>query len=192
MNIKQLYNSDESVLQGIKTSDDAALRHLYKICYPIVRNLVLKNSGTEEDIDDILQEGIIVFYEKVKSDNFKITCSITTFIYSVCRNHWLKYLKKKSSTIAFSDTHETLDSIVDSMEEEILINEKQKLLMEKLGDLGEPCKSILLFFYYEKISMEKIAEKLGYTNADNAKNQKYKCLKRLKSMMVDKHKTIIN
>jgi hypothetical protein len=28
--------------------------------------------------------------------------------------------------------------------------------------------------------MDEIAEKFGYTNADNAKNQKYKCLQRLK------------
>jgi hypothetical protein len=28
--------------------------------------------------------------------------------------------------------------------------------------------------------MDDITEKFGYTNADNAKNQKYKCLKRLK------------
>jgi hypothetical protein len=28
--------------------------------------------------------------------------------------------------------------------------------------------------------MDEIAEKFGYTNSDNAKNQKYKCLQRLK------------
>jgi hypothetical protein len=34
-------------------------------------------------------------------------------------------------------------------------------------------------------SMEEITEKFGYTNADNAKNQKYKCLKRLKKVFFD-------
>jgi len=33
--------------------------------------------------------------------------------------------------------------------------------------------------------MEEITEKFGYNNADNAKNQKYKCLKRLKKVFFD-------
>jgi hypothetical protein len=36
--------------------------------------------------------------------------------------------------------------------------------------------------------METIREKFGYTNADNAKNQKYKCLQRLKKLFFDAHK----
>ena len=188
MSIKRLYNLDESILQGIRSSDDAALRHLYKVCYPFIRNLVLKNSGTIDDIDDILQEGIIVFYEKVKSDNFTITCSITTFIYSICRNIWLKNLKKKSLNIPFTKTHESIDFTDDTIDEENILNEKQRTLVVALRDLGDPCKSILTCFYYEQFSMEKIAEKFGYTNADNAKTQKYKCLQRLKSMMFSKIK----
>jgi hypothetical protein len=34
--------------------------------------------------------------------------------------------------------------------------------------------------------MEEIAEKFGYTNADNAKTQKYKCLQRLKKYFFEK------
>jgi len=188
MSIKRLYNLDESILQGIRLSEDDALSHLYTVCYPIIRNLVLKNSGTEEDIDDILQEGIIVFYEKVKSGNFTITCSITTFIYSVCRNIWLKNLKKKSLNITFTKTHESIDFTDDTLDEENILNKKQKILLEALTELGDPCKSVLTYFYYEQFSMEMIAEKFSYTNADTAKTQKYKCLKRLKSMMFLKMK----
>ena len=184
MSIKRLYNSDESIFEGIRASEDGALNHLYKVGYPIVRNLVLKNSGRLEDVDDILQEGIIVFYEKIRSADFKITCSITTFIYSVCRNQWLKALKKKSLNIAFSDTHETFEIDDNELDNEAVLNERQHSLKEALNKLGDPCRSILMFFYYEKLSMDKISERLGYTNADNAKTQKYKCLNRLKSMMV--------
>jgi hypothetical protein len=34
--------------------------------------------------------------------------------------------------------------------------------------------------------MDEIAEKFGYTNADNAKTQKYKCLQRLKKYFFEK------
>jgi hypothetical protein len=56
---------------------------------------------------------------------------------------------------------------------------------QALESLGEPCRSILKDFYLNSQSMENITEKFGYTNADNAKNQKYKCLKRLKKTFFD-------
>jgi len=34
----------------------------------------------------------------------------------------------------------------------------------------------------------EIAHRFGYTNADNAKNQKYKCLMRLKKLFFDQYK----
>ena len=51
---------------------------------------------------------------------------------------------------------------------------------QSLVELGEPCATLIKDFYIQKLSMDDIAEKFGYTNADNAKNQKYKCLQRLK------------
>jgi len=183
---RRLYNTDESILRGVRESDDGALSHLYKICYPIIRSIILKNSGRLDDIDDILQDGIIIFYEKVKSSDFKLTCSITTFIYSICRNLWLKNLKRKGNSVPISDTHELIDDPGSIEEDEIRLNDNQKTLALMLEKIGDPCRLILLYFYYEQNSMDQIAERLGYTNADNAKNQKYKCLKRLKTMMSDK------
>ena len=48
--------------------------------------------------------------------------------------------------------------------------------------LGEPCKTIIEDFYINNRSMQEICENFGYTNADNAKTQKYKCLQRLKKL----------
>ena len=56
-----------------------------------------------------------------------------------------------------------------------------------LNSLGEPCKSLLEAFYMEKKSMDQIALIFGYTNADNAKNQKYKCLMRLKKLFFSQY-----
>ena len=51
-----------------------------------------------------------------------------------------------------------------------------------LNSLGEPCKSLLEGYYINKKGMQELAADFGYTNADNAKNQKYKCLLRLKKL----------
>jgi DNA-directed RNA polymerase specialized sigma24 family protein len=77
---------------------------------------------------------------------------------------------------------ETFLGIEEEMQE---IEEKEgrfQKMDEALNGLGEPCKTILEDFYIRDLSMELISDKFGYTNADNAKNQKYKCLRRLKKL----------
>ena len=61
--------------------------------------------------------------------------------------------------------------------------DRQFAIMESaLLQLGEPCKTIIEDYYMQNKSMQEICEKFGYTNADNAKTQKYKCLQRLKKL----------
>jgi len=62
-------------------------------------------------------------------------------------------------------------------------------MMERaMNGLGEPCKSLLEAFYLQKKSMQEIAGSFGYTNSENAKNQKYKCLVRLKKLFFSQYK----
>jgi RNA polymerase sigma factor (sigma-70 family) len=87
-----------------------------------------------------------------------------------------------------SITEENESQLVDV--EESLINHAQHdknmvCIEQALEKLGEPCKTILTDYYFRKLSMQDIAEKMNYTNADNAKNQKYKCFNRLKKRVLE-------
>ena len=83
-----------------------------------------------------------------------------------------------------SDVHTLEDTV--PVEEEIELHGQQQTefqMMEKaLLHLGEPCRSLIEAFYLQKKSMTDIAGHFGYTNADNPKNQKYKCLMRLRKL----------
>jgi DNA-directed RNA polymerase specialized sigma24 family protein len=79
-----------------------------------------------------------------------------------------------------------------SVEEDMAAHEKRdadyELMNKAIGNLGEPCKSLLEAYYINKMNMQDIASQFGYTNADNAKNQKYKCLMRLKKIFFTQYK----
>ena len=91
-------------------------------------------------------------------------------------------------------------SLHDNTEELVLVDEDMEehekrdndfTLMEKaMGNLGEPCKSLLEAFYMQKKGMQEIAGIFGYTNAENAKTQKYKCLMRLKKLFFTQYKNV--
>ena len=91
----------------------------------------------------------------------------------------------------YNPSAESIEEVI-SVEEELDVHEKRNadmIVMENaLGKIGEPCKSLLEAYYIQKKSMPEIAAFFGYTNADNAKTQKYKCLVRLKKIFFAQYK----
>lgn len=173
--------TEDQFIDGLRTGNNEVLSALYKKYYNIVLKFIVNNSGTQEAAQDIYQETIIVLYENVQKPGFELNCQLQTYIFSIAKRLWLKQLKKSSKTFLFKEDGE--NELVD-VSEEITehLNKEVELdkLTQSLTELGEPCATLIKDFYVHKLSMDEIAEKFGYTNADNAKNQKYKCLQRLK------------
>jgi RNA polymerase sigma factor (sigma-70 family) len=181
-------SKEKVLLQGLAKNDRNAVETIYKQHYNMVQALIINNNGSLDDARDIFQEAMIVLYEKSKSGTFELHCQLKTFIYSVCRRLWLKKLQQLQK---YSNQVDGLAEVVP-VEEELEQHEQRNIdfqVMEKaLQGLGEPCKSLLEAYYLQKRNMTEIAESFGYTNADNAKNQKYKCLMRLKKLFFAQYK----
>lgn len=173
---------DELILAEIRKSNEVALRELYKTYYPMVRSLILSNSGTEPEAKDVYQEAIIAFYENVQRENFVLTCKIKTYLYAICRRLWLKRLSEKKRFHGKIEEAETFLGIEEEFGELEKREQEYDVMKRSLEGLGEPCRTLIKDFYIQDMSMESIRQKHGYTNADNAKNQKYKCLQRLKKL----------
>jgi RNA polymerase sigma factor (sigma-70 family) len=148
----------------------------------MILQFILNNNGDEDDAKDVYQEGIIVLYNKIKGGNFELSSKLKTYIYSVCRRIWLKKLSQQSKkTSNISDFEDVMAVEVDLEQHEEKDKQFDKM-QDALLHLGEPCKTIIQDFYINNLSMQDICEKFGYTNTDNAKTQKYKCLQRLKKL----------
>ncbi|WP_113662336.1 RNA polymerase sigma factor [Pedobacter nanyangensis] len=174
--------TDREVVLGILNNSVEALNKLYLAYFPMVLQFVLNNSGDEDDAKDVYQEAIIVLYNKVRSGNFELSSKLKTYIYSVGRRIWLKKLtqqSKKANNIADFEDVLAVDDELEMHEEKDMQFDKMKVALD---NLGEPCKTIIQDFYIHNHSMQEICEKFGYTNTDNAKTQKYKCLQRLKKL----------
>jgi RNA polymerase sigma factor (sigma-70 family) len=174
--------ADSEVIIGILNNSDSVLKRLYLAYFPMVLQLILNNNGNEDDAKDVYQEAIIVLYNKVKRGDFELSSKLKTYIYSICRRLWLKRLKQLNRYGGdIKDFQEYLpveDEIEKHQERDMQLNKMENAM--KL--LGEPCKTIMEDFYMHSKSMQEICERFGYTNADNAKTQKYKCLQRLKKL----------
>ena len=183
-----MYETDEAIVEGIRRDDERALAHLYKLHFPMISHFILSNSGTDDEAKDIYQEGVIVFYEKIKDNSLELSCQIKTYLYSVCRRLWLKRLAEKGRYAVKLDES---DSFVPVEEDTARHEEQEKqfgVMAASLEQLGEPCRSLLEDYYIKMQNMQVITDKFGYTNTDTAKNQKYKCLQRLKKIFFATYK----
>ncbi|MEO8412205.1 MAG: sigma-70 family RNA polymerase sigma factor [Ginsengibacter sp.] len=183
-----IYEQEKALLAGLAANDTNAIETIYRDNYTTIQAFIVKNNGYPEDARDIFQEAMIVLFEKAKSDSFALSCQIKTYLYSVCRRLWLKRLQQQSRYYpAFELAKETVQ-VEDEIEAHEKLNEDFSLMEKALNNIGEPCKSILEAYYLQKKSMPEIADTFGYTNADNAKTQKYKCLMRLKKIFFAQYK----
>lgn len=170
--------NDQEILDRIKKGDESALDFLYKKNYKMMVNMIIKNNGTEEEAKDVYQEALLAFWQKAASGKLEMTSKISTYIYSICQNLWRKELDRKSRL----RNEEKDGSVTDGHDEQ----ERVRIINQCINELGETCKRILFYFYYDDFSMEEIAEKLGFANADTAKTKKYKCKKELDRLIKTK------
>lgn len=184
----KIEHNEQRLLQGLASNDRQSIETLYSQHYKMVQALIINNQGTADDARDIFQEAMIVLYEKARSDNFELNCQIKTYLYSVARRLWLKKLQQQQKFSPDIAAVEETVPVEDEVEAQEQRNAEYVMMEKAMHSLGEPCRSILEAFYLQKRSMTAIAGDFGYTNADNAKNQKYKCLMRLKKLFFDNYK----
>jgi RNA polymerase sigma factor (sigma-70 family) len=180
--------NEKALLQGLARSDRKAIETIYRENYNMIQSLIINNSGSADDAKDIFQEAMIVLYEKVRSGSFELNCLIKTYVYSVGRRLWLKRLQQMNRYAPALENLQDTVPVEDEVEENERINNEFQAMEKAISSLGEPCKSLLEAYYLEKKNMQEISQSFGYTNADNAKNQKYKCLMRLKKIFFAQYK----
>jgi RNA polymerase sigma factor (sigma-70 family) len=167
--------NEKEIFERICKGDEKALEFLYQKYYRMMTKLVITNSGTEEEARDVYQDALIVFWQKATSGNLVLTSKMSTYIYSICQNLWRKELdRKKRLSNEEKDTAVLLDT--DSAE-------RERVLAKCIDQLGETCKRVLMLYYFEEMSMQDIADKLGFANTDTAKTKKYKCKKKLDELV---------
>jgi RNA polymerase sigma factor (sigma-70 family) len=182
------YYKEAELLKRLAKNEKAAIESIYKDNYKLIQQLIINNNGSEDDARDIFQEALIVLYQNSKSESFELNCQIRTYLYSVSRRLWLKRLQSSRRFETPVDNFEEVVHVEDDMAVHEKLDRQYGIMKSALGKIGEPCKSLLEAFYIHNKNMQDISSFFGYTNADNAKNQKYKCLMRLKKLFFAQYK----
>lgn len=178
-----LLTSDARILDLIRRGDEQGLVLLFESSRTMVRSFILKNSGTADDAEDLLQEAVVILWEKVRGGEFEYRSKLSTFVFATVKNLWLRRLARSRREITMELESEQAQADDPSPLEVAIETEQAQLVRNALERLGEPCKTLLLLFYWEELPMEEIALKMGMANADTAKARKYQCKKALERLL---------
>jgi len=168
--------SNQDLLNGIQRNDTIILQFIYKNFYSKINFFIKKNSGDDDDANDIFQEAIIIMYRKLKANELVLDCTFETYLYSVSRFLWLKQLeKRKLEKEKIKDNHEYNDDIYDDgLEKVVDLNERYRLFQNHFANLGKDCQKILQL-YFDKVPLKNIAQIMGFKSEKYAKKRKFKC-----------------
>ncbi|MES2702888.1 MAG: sigma-70 family RNA polymerase sigma factor [Bacteroidota bacterium] len=182
-------NSEQQLLSALAEGQRAATEQIYRQNYHIINGWLIKNGGSSADAADLFQEAMVVLYGKAQTEGFTLSCSIGTYLFSISKHLWYKKLQRQNREPALLidiGAEEDERGIGIRYDDDVNVHHEREahynMLDSALDQVGEPCRSLLKAFYHNDKSMQEIAADFGYTNPENAKTQKYKCLARLRKL----------
>lgn len=171
--------TDRDLITAIQKGElEKPIQILYKE-YPKIRLFLLKEGGTDEMIQEIFNDSLVLLIEKVSNPSFELTSKLSTYLTGINRFLLKNELRKKENhSFVSSDFQSSQMENFPNFEYDFEKEEKLKVIDGILDTIQEKCKQILHFFYFEKRSMDFIAEKMGFSSVQSAKTQKYKCMEK--------------
>lgn len=178
--------NDQVVLDSIKNGDEQQMKVLYeRYRKEFISWIKNRYACSEDQAKEFYQFAVVTFYENVRSGKIvSLNCSIKTYLFAIGRNQALEQLRRDERKVRDVDER-IMDINSRDTEEQGELEHNLELVEHCLEVLGEPGRTILELYYYHGMSMEQIAGRLKYKNADTAKNLKYKSLMRLRKMFYD-------
>lgn len=178
-----LIQSDQRIVERIRAGDEEALVAVYEANRKPVTVFVTRNNGTADDAEDMLQEALVILWERVQAGTFELTAQLSTFLYATVRNLWYRKLARMKREIPAELEAERVEDESPSALDDLIDDETTRIVRAALNKLGEPCRTLLMLFYWEELSTELIAQRMGFANADTVKSKKYQCKKALEKIL---------
>lgn len=187
------YSNDE-ILEAIRGNDvnrhNQALKQLYldHVVNGKVKDLIQFYGSQKLDADEIIQEGIILLDDLIRSGKFQSKSKVRTFLIGICKNliradgkkiDRITYATEPLNMPDYDDNEQSPEDLIILEEKSDSANKRDQLLQQLLNQLTDKCKQVLYLYYFLAQSMAQVAEAQGLKNANQAKKAAGRCRKQL-------------
>ena len=153
--------SDSEIVECLKNRQNYVVQYLSDRYLPVIRLMVFQNAGTSEDAFDIFQDGLIIILEKIDDKGFELKCKFKTYLYAVCENLWKTVLDKRKAASNYLSKRDTVEHEKDFSES--MDHKMYEDIFRNVFEAMDPVSKSILNLYWQDVSPQEIADKLGYT-----------------------------
>ncbi len=183
--------TDQEIIEQLRLSGSDKRKseeQLFNRFAYFIREGITKHALSEDESFDAYSDTILAALQNIKNAHFEARASLKTYLYQIFHNKCVDLLRKrttnKNSVHRPDSISERLLLISDSARSVVqkLIDQADwKLLREKLNQLEEKCRQLLLY-WGENYSDREIASLLQYKTADVVKTSRLRCMERLRKL----------
>lgn len=135
---------------------------------------------------DDYQDSITILFEKIINGSIgEIESSLKTYLFGIGKNRIRQGLvsaeRKEKHGDNLAEHYRFLSTNNEANDIYLRAKEATKKVFETIG---EPCKTILRKFYFEKLSMQEIASDMNYKNEGVARTTKKRCLEKIRDNFI--------
>ena len=158
--------SEQELIKGCLAGAPAFQRTLYKRYAAKMLTVCLRYAGTREEAEDILQEGFILVFEKLKQ--FKMQGSFEGWIRRIMVNKSIENYRKTSKVYQVIDIEDVEEKFISS--EDIVSNMSSKELLNMIHTLPPMYKMVFNLYAFEGMTHKEIAASLGIAEGTSKSN----------------------
>ena len=153
-----------------------------------IQQAVHKYSFTEEEAFTIYSDTVLSAIGPITDGSFEGRSSLKTWLYQIFHNKCVDLIRKKTTnkrsvhrTISIPDMLLHVADSAKSIIQDMIERTDRELIKQKLNEIGENCRRILLQ-WAEGCSDKEIAMALDYKTADVVKTSRLRCLEKLRQL----------
>lgn len=173
------------LLNKIREGDDAVFRQLYvEFRGEFVQWIMQGSQLDEEAAAEIFQDSMVAVYANAADGKLtELNSTFKTYLFGIGKNKVLEY-KRNWHHEAASGDGDAYQQAFAQEEDYGIADDEIAELQRALKKLGDACRQLLELYYFNKLDQDTISTVLGYKDRNTVKTKKYKCLARLRQIML--------
>ena len=134
--------------------DERAFAKLLDKYHPVVRRILLAQTGGDEALsDDLTQEVFIKVWLNIR--NFKMRSSFSTWLFRIAYNEYLDYVRCHRIVTDFSLLKDDIPIDIET------VNDNKELVQACISQLSPQCRVCMVLFYIEGLKTHEISDIVG-------------------------------
>ncbi|HEY1056572.1 MAG TPA: sigma-70 family RNA polymerase sigma factor, partial [Emticicia sp.] len=150
---------------------------------------IKKHLIEEHESASVYSDTVLTVIEHIVNHRFEARSALKTYIFQIFSNQCVSLIRKKATnkaapsydTVLLSEIMTVMSDSTQSIIQQIIEQEEETRLLQRLDKIGDKCKELLLL-WADGHSDKEILEMLPYNSVDVVKVSRMRCIDKLRKI----------